>query len=151
MTPLEQWMAANEHSAFPPNIEGYWRPALELPLQARGKEAGEDFFYWKHNQCWKLPFPVVCTPSADYDKEAFLQVLFAALRDPATKSVAYRGFSMHRLLKNRANGSRELERGDWKWPIGYLHYIEMGVPPSRAFYKFLTGIDDPVLPTYGRS
>lgn len=139
MTPLEQWMAANEHSAFPPNIEGYWRTTLEV-------KPPPNIFVQEQKA---LPFPVVYQPEG-YDKVLFVVLLREMEKSPFTKSVAYRGISMNRLT-GEMNGNREYERGGWKWPQGYINYMELDVPPSRAFYKFITTLDCPSLPTYGRN
>lgn len=142
------WLAANENSAFPPNIEGYWRPALELPAEASAMQAGKDFFYWDHNKIWKFPFPVVYMPEA-YNQHLFLLLLEEMEKSPFTKKTAYRGYSKHRLT-GESNGNSTYEREDWSWPEGYINYIKLGVPPSRAFYKFITTVDCPELPSYGR-
>lgn len=141
------FMAANSKSAFPANTEGYWRKRLELPPESNSMVCGKPFMEWSQNKDWAYPFPVVYEPEG-YDKNLFLALLREMEDSPFTTKVVYRGIS-HSRLTGEAIGNCEFERDGWKWPQGYSHYIEAGVPPSRAFYRFVTTQDVPSLPTYG--
>lgn len=147
----EEWLEINGDSSFPPKIEGYWRPELKLPFNYGKTEAGQDFSYWDHNKCWKYPFPVAIKIEGFGTPEFFeFMMLLREMQDsPFTEKQAYRGWSNSRLT-NKQNGNSEYNRDGWKWPQGYMHYIALGVPPSREFYRFITTFDLPTLPSYGR-
>src|SRR5215475_13778990 len=49
------------------------------------------------------------------------------------KLTAYRGLSMCRLCRV-LNGNEEFEYGDYRWPSGFLHYVEVhNVRPPADF------------------
>lgn len=104
---------SNDGRFFPENVEGYWRPTI------KSKE--------------KLPFPIAFKPTG-YDKDEFLAAL-----NKIQKRANYRrdkGFSRHRWTKE-PNKAGEYSLSRWKWPEGYITYIEDGVPPSRKFFNFI--------------
>ncbi|MNR21039.1 hypothetical protein D3C85_1379150 [compost metagenome] len=125
-----------EGIAFPPQIEGYWRQYAVPPFSDRPFPMAADKYPW--------PVPM---ESEGFHKEGFLRQL-RFIQDQA-QCVTYRGFSRHRL-SGGMNGSAEYEHEGWKWPEGYASYVEMGVPPSQAFYEFVMGLPLLTLPTYGR-
>jgi hypothetical protein len=137
-----EFVEVNGEHAFPIGIEGYWRPGRDIP-------EGEDWSSDTKRATWHCPWPVIYEPEG-YEHDRFIVLLKEMEASPFTTSIQYRGFSLHRLT-GEINGSREFERDGWKWPEGYLNYIKMGVPPSRAFYRFVTSIDLYSLPKYGRS
>jgi hypothetical protein len=147
----EEWLEINGASSFPPKIEGYWRPELKLPFNYGKTEAGKDFSYWNHNKYWKYPFPVVIDIEGfgASEKFEFLSLLREMQESPFTARVTFRGVSKNRLT-GECNGNSEYTRDDWFWPSGYITYIESGVPPSRDFYRYITTVDLPTLPSYGR-
>lgn len=122
----EEWFKRiNGKSKKLPNIEGYWRSTFKT-------NGG-------------LPFPVPMAVEG-YSKGEFLKALRAKQR--AAKHTGYHGYSPHRWT-NSPNMSGEYKLGKWAWPEGYETYVKAGVPPSRAFYKFITGNTNSKLPTYG--
>lgn len=132
---LAEFLDANIDSKFPPGVEGYWRRQKELPQRNADAES-------------PLPWPVVYYDIDGYDMTLFLSCLKKLEDNPSVTVHNYRGVSINRL-NGRMNGSREYEYRGWRWPEGYRNYINMGVPPSRAFHKFVTGIYLPNLPSYG--
>ena len=110
------------------NIEGYWRRDFNKGLST-------------------LPFPVAMTVKG-YDKAKFMEALTVAEKKASNKP--QRGTSPNRWTGG-SNGSGEYHLNKWKWPQGIRYYLNQGVPPSRAFYEFITGKDLPGLPTYGRN
>lgn len=130
----------NSDSRFPENVEGYWRMSVEPNNRPPGSYAAEVATYpWPY--IWEIP---------EYDKQAFINRL-ADVEDLADKKL-YRGFSICRITGvNRGNA--EYTYKGWAWPNGYIEYVRLGVPPSRAFYAFIMGVpesDCMWLPTYGR-
>lgn len=113
---------ANTGLYFPKGVEGYWRPTI------KSKE--------------KLPFPVAFKPSG-YDKEEFLSALRKAER--RAKFTSQKGFARHRWTRE-PNKTGEYSLSKWKWPEGYVTYIENGVPPSRSFFQFIMKQDLETLP-----
>ncbi|MEG0869483.1 MAG: hypothetical protein RSD49_06570 [Hafnia sp.] len=140
--PLGAYQTANRHAAFPIAVEGYWRPGPEAP--AEGALSGVD-----SNSERNYPWPVIFEPKG-YEKTVFIALLKEMEASPFTERVLFRGISMNRLT-NEPNGCAEYSRDGWTWPEGYLNYIKLGVPPSRAFYQFVTCIDLDTLPDYGRN
>lgn len=131
----------NGESAFPDHIEGYWRQAVwpdkdKLSSNYDRKVAS-------------YPWPVVFDVEG-YNKDEFVgKLVMLKQLDPNANVVNYRGFSVHRIT-GAVNGIGEYVLYGWTWPTGYMAYLSMGVPPSRAFYKWVTGEDLPALPSYGR-
>lgn len=127
----------NEGCSFPENIEGYWRDNVDRTSEGDS-----------------LPFPIAM-PVPGYDRRTFYNQLMD-FEDTNTRASGRsgRGRSPDRWTGELIPGAGELvpRRGAKKfsWPIAYSSYIKRGVPPSRAFYKFITGEDNPNLPTYGR-
>lgn len=117
----------NEGYRFPDKVEGFWRFT---------READED-----------LPWPVIFRPQGFY-KTVFIANLHAV--ESRARRRYLKGNSFSRLTGD-ANGSMEYEFEGWRWPSGLSHYIEKGVPPSRAFYQFIMGSDLGTLPSYGRA
>lgn len=142
MNDRERYTEFNAASAFPEKVEGYWRVSGVLTTEPRSSYEAEQAKY-----PWPVPFQ---TPPEGYDQDYFLDRLLALEAHEETKVVAYRGSSPHRLDDGKNNGNSEFERDGWHWPAGYRNYIKLGVPPSRAFYQFVTGNDLDTLPTYGR-
>lgn len=132
----EEYERLNAGCRFPDKIEGYWR---------QDKDASDIGIKERLHLPWPVPFEV-----EGYNMEEFIGRLVMKQMDSRIKVERYRGISMHRLTGNH-NGNSEFELEGWKWPTGYVAYLTMGVPPSRAFYKFVTHEDLPTLPTYGRS
>lgn len=127
----------NEGCSFPENVEGYWRNSVD--------RASEDD---------SLPFPIAM-PVAGYNRRTFYsQLMDYEDVNARISGRAGRGRSPDRWTGELIPGAGELvSRKDGKrfsWPIAYSTYVKRGVPPSRAFYKFITGEDNPNLPTYGR-
>lgn len=108
-------------------VEGYWRPSFNKAMAS-------------------LPFPVIM-PVKGYNKTAFVNRL-KALQKQAKKTVA-RGDAPNRWTGG-SSGAAEYALDGWRWPGGLSYYLSAGVPPSRAFYKFVMGKDLPALPTYGK-
>lgn len=92
-----------------------------------------------------LPFPVVRKVKG-YNKKSFLELLKKKTsRAPKRRE---KGTSMNRWT-DESNGSITYGvRGKMEWPQGYVTYLKKGVPPSQSFYKFITGKENPNLPTY---
>ena len=107
--------------------EGYWRQRFD-------KEASS------------LPFPVPLKVPG-YSWSEFKNALAKA--QTQAKLETSKGTSPNRWAGSE-NGAKEYSLGKWRWPAGVTYYFSRGVPPSRAFYKFITGKDNPKLPTYGR-
>lgn len=116
----------NGTSAFPKNVEGYWRASL--------KEKST------------LPFPIVYKP-AGYDKKAFLEKLEKV--QSRADTAQSKGRSPSRW-DGTANGSMDYKYRGWIWPSGLMTYFKGGVPPSQAFYELIMGKELATLPTYGR-
>lgn len=140
MSSYAEFLSLNANSHFPNNIEGYWRPAMMKPEDIEMGREGQ-------MKSWEYPWPVIFSPEG-FNKVLFIEKLEAMERSENTSKTLYRGISPHRLLQNQMNGNAEFENGGWRWPQGYKSYIELGVPPSRAFYKFVTGIECESLPKY---
>ena len=107
-------------------IEGYWRLS-----ETRYENPS-------------LPFPVIFRPHG-FNRKLFLAML-DTVEDLASVT-QYKGVSVSRLTCE-SNGSKEFMHGGWRWPKGYRHYIENGVPPSQAFYNFVMGGELLTLPDY---
>lgn len=124
----KKWFAElNDGTAFPPKIEGFWRSNFKT---IKGYP-------------WPVPMSV-----PGYNRAAFVKALQAAQLKAST-GTGGRGLSPHRWTGEGNFNSEYMYKG-WKFPGGYITYIRQGVPPSRAFYKLITGEDNPNLPTYGR-
>lgn len=139
---LANFLEANIDSKFPKGVEGYWRRQKDVP-------SVENVIASKRLACEpesNLPWPVAYFDIDGYDLLFFLSKL--AMKEKTAQLNNYRGFSIHRLT-GKVNGSGEYESEGWRWPTGYRNYIEMGVPPSREFHRFITGIYLIGLPSYG--
>lgn len=121
----------NTGCSFPENVEGYWRQRRECSMD-------------RIRLPWPVPFEV-----EGYNKYEFVGKLIEKQMDNRVEVISYRGWSINRLT-GRENGSTEYKLDGWHWPVGYVSYLIAGVPPSRAFYEFVTGEDIPSLPDYGR-
>lgn len=135
-----EFLKVNFRCAFPKFVEGYWRKAERVD-----KEALQWRSQVERNES-RLPWPVVLE-IAGYDKEDFIARL-DELQAHAQKEL-YRGITVSRLT-GEPLGNAEYELNEWTWPGDYIHYLKAGVPPSRAFYKFVTDRDLDTLPKYGR-
>lgn len=105
----------NSGKVFPKNVFGYWRPGV--------KKSG------------RLPFPVALQVRG-YDKEKFIKKLKSV--QSSSKKTVYKGTAPNRWTGGNA-GASEYSKDGWRWPVAALTYIKAGVPPSKAFYKFITG------------
>lgn len=124
-----EWFATiNGNSVRRAKVEGYWRPSFNKGLSS-------------------LPFPVIMTVKG-YNKTAFVNRL-QVLQRQAKKTIA-RGDAPNRWTGG-SSGAAEYALDGWRWPGGLSYYLSAGVPPSRAFYKFVMGKDLLSLPTYGRA
>lgn len=129
-----QYNQLNKGCKFPDFIEGYWRAhAHERASYETDEQA---------NYPWPVPMFV-----EGFEPDAFLKKL--KLLEKVADKKEYRGVSKHRLT-DEMNGNAEFSFNGWRWPQGYKAYIEKGVPPSRAFYKFVMNEELEALPTYGR-
>lgn len=92
----------------------------------------------------KFPFPVAMKVRG-YNKTEFVKRLEA--KEKRMKPRMFGGHSRHRWTGEK-NGAREYidEKNKMRWPSGTITYLKQGVPPSRAFYKYMTGKDLPNLP-----
>lgn len=123
----EEWFTkVNAKSAFPRKIEGYWRQTY----------TGSG-----------MPFPIAFKP-VGYNKAAFARRL-KEIESSQAERTEFKGSAPDRWT-GKPNGAGEYSYRGWKWPIGYMSYVKRGVPPSQAFYKFITGEVLKTLPTYGR-
>lgn len=91
-----------------------------------------------------LPFPVALKLKS-FDLQLFL-VMLAAVESKAKKNHC-KGCSTHRWDGSK-NGSVDFQYNGWKWPSGYATYIQQGVLPSAAFYKFVMGYELEGLPPF---
>lgn len=116
----------NGDSKFPDFVEGYWRTSLDVKDE--------------------LPFPIPWAVKG-FNKTEFL----IALREvqESAKLERYRGLSLNRWTR-KAAGSAEYTKDGWTWPYAYGWYVERGVPPSKEFFRFITGKTCESLPSYGR-
>lgn len=105
----------NAGKAFPRKVFGYWRPSIS----ARGK----------------MPFPVAMDVRG-YDKADFLRQLTIKQRE--ARLTHDKGTAHNRWTGGNA-GSGEYSLLGWRWPQGARTYLRAGVPPSKEFYKFITG------------
>lgn len=130
---MTEFYRRNKDCRFPERVEGYWRSANTFypPIDPTQRA---------------LPWPVPVKEFA-FNRIGFLADLEKA--EIAAERELYRGFSRCRLT-GISLGNAEFVYKNWRWPAGYKHYIKMGVLPSAAFYKFITGEDHPTLPSYGR-
>lgn len=137
----------NGDSKFPEKVEGYWRNRETL-IEHSGPGRHTATFLDKQNA--DLPWPYIWQIPV-FPKQEFINRL-ADLEDVAEKKL-YRGFSICRITGvNRGNA--EYEHKGWKWPAGFIEYVRLGVPPSRAFYSFVMGVPESEcewLPTYNRT
>ena len=117
----------NAGCRFPEFKEGNWRRTLQ-PYDS------------------SLPWPVAIEV-AGYDKFAFIGRLYLVQRN--IKPTLYRGLTAN-LWTGKVEGMSTYSDGVWEWPGDFISYLEFGVPPSRAFYKHITGTDLESLPEYGR-
>ena len=125
--------ALNATSKFPKRIEGYWRNKEELPAPIQSGRSSFRTHYEKEVSLY--PWPVVMD-IPEFDRQDFINHLVEI--EEVLEQVLYRGMSFCRLTgENRGCG--EYEFNGWSWPAGYLEYIRLGVPPSRAFYNFIMG------------
>lgn len=121
----KEWQKViNSGCKFPAKTEGYWRDTF------------------KPGKSKKLPFPIISSV-AGYDKADFLEKLAKAQRSARKKH--YKGTSPNRWT-GKPNGSAEYSDGVFRWPEGYRSYVSKGVPPSKAFYKHITGKTNANLP-----
>lgn len=141
---LRDFQHANNDSKFPEKVEGYWRHSKdpeEQPTSMRRAYVEEVAgFPWP--VIWEIP---------EFDKQEFINRL-ADVEDELATMSRYRGISMCRINKV-SRGCAEYAYGGWRWPEGLIEYIRLGVPPSRAFYAFIMGIEEEnckYLPTYNR-
>jgi hypothetical protein len=128
MSGVEWFEAINGRSKAKSHIEGYWRPEFNAAMGS-------------------LPFPIIMDVKG-YDKAAFLAAYDGKVRE--SRQTAQKGFSRNRWTGGN-NGDVECHLGAWIWPKGLRVYFSAGVPPSSAFYKFVTGKTLPSLPLYGRT
>lgn len=98
--------------------EGYWKATFDSP---------ED-----------LPWPEPCTDAIwPLLKDSFLQRLASLELRCSDKVVQYKGMSICRLCQE-CNGSKESRYEGWRWPEGYMHYLEVhNVAPSFEFWQMV--------------
>ena len=123
----EYFEKINGKSKALPFVEGFWRDTYASKVNG-------------------LPFPVPMSVKG-YSWAKFKPML-EDFQDHSQTQPG-RGTSPHRWT-GKPNGGNTYMRGKWKWPSGLTSYFSKGVPPSRAFYLFVTGEDNTYLPTYGR-
>uniref|UniRef100_A0AB39CDW7 Uncharacterized protein n=1 Tax=Pseudomonas phage HRDY3 TaxID=3236930 RepID=A0AB39CDW7_9VIRU len=142
-----QFQHSNGDSYFPPMIEGYWRQHDVIPTYTGEKCNMKNYIARANAEC---PWPVVWN-IPEFDKQEFINRL-ADIEDEKAAETRYRGMSICRLT-GADRGCNEYEYRGWKWPGGFIEYVRLGVPPSRAFYAFIMGVseeDCKYLPTYNR-
>lgn len=94
----------------------------------------EGFWYSKDEP--DLPMPVENSIDPEL-KQAFLSALQEIQKQAEQEH--YMGWSDCRLC-DKMNGSRELYFMGWKWPEGYIHYIQdHNVAPTKEFHDFVVG------------
>lgn len=112
-------------------MEGFWRTAKE----------------WKKLDLYQ-PFPIPFTPR-NFNRKNFVAALQVIEKKAQTRKS--KGTSPHRWT-GKPNGDAQhqytVKGVTFIWPEGYINYIKAGVPPTREFYKFVTGKDLPSLPSY---
>lgn len=92
--------------------------------------------FWFNEDHPGLPHPQA-RDKAWKGKREFLAALSSVESSAHPKH--YKGWSTCRLCGCR-NGSVEYELGNWRWPVGYAHYVkEHNVRPSLAFQEFVLG------------
>lgn len=100
--------------------------------------------YWHESFRPDSPYPMpVSDPLFDQwvERQSFLDALSRVESQLATVT-QYRGWSNCRLCDCH-NGSREFSFLNWKWPIGFRHYIEEHrVRPTQAFQDFIRACDE---------
>lgn len=93
--------------------------------------------FWKEGEDSALPMPRARARSWR-GQGAFLTCLETAEID--AHAVHYRGWSTCRIC-GAHNGSSEFRLGNWVWPSGFRHYVEVhNVRPSLAFQEFIIQI-----------
>jgi hypothetical protein len=106
-------------------------------MAARDRDESTVVGYWSHSpDDSTLPYPQANPKpwNGQGDFVAKLKVIEQGIRAHRYgKLTAYRGFSMCRLCA-KLNGSEEFEHAGYRWPSGFLHYIEAhNVRPPQDF------------------
>ena len=115
----------NKGCRFPPDGAGYWR-ATALPLPTPG-----DIGAWGH------PFPVINTAQG-YKRMDFVKALRKLQDGPEVEKNVFRGLAINPWTgKSRTLATYRL--GNWTWRDDYIDFLELGVLPTREFYKIVTG------------
>lgn len=94
--------------------------------------------FWSTGEGSNLPLPTAVAGHWS-GRERFLGALHSV--EAKAGAAAFKGSSRCRICGGQ-NGSREFRWNGWRWPEGYLHYVEdHGVRPSLAFEEFILGIE----------
>jgi hypothetical protein len=136
-------MKPGSHSA---NIFEKVNGGIEFSTVIEDGRKYQRFGFWrsKINDKNKTPFPVAMKVPG-YSKSDFVKRLKAI--EKRTKTKVERGSAPHRWT-GKPNGNRTFfsDSKHMIWPEGTMAYLKAGVPPSRKFYRFVTGKDLPALP-----
>lgn len=145
---FQRFHELNAESKFPTRVEGYWRRHAVIP--PKDNFPGANMRHYVNTMGAEFPWPVPMEIEG-FDVQDFINKLVdIEEREGGAEKVLYRGFSICRLTGENL-GNAEFEFRGWKWPDGLVHYIRMGVPPSAAFYHFITGMELNTLPNYNRA
>jgi len=115
----------NLFARFPPDSAGLFRTtALPLPKEA---DIG----------AWTYPFPVITT-AIGYKRMDFVKAVRKLQDSPEVEKNVYRTI----YIDPWTGKSKTLcmyKLGNWTWRDDYIDYLELGVLPTREFYKMVTG------------
>lgn len=112
--------------------------ALHNYLNARSKSMVKVFGYWRATPSkgkGTLPFPVAF-PVKGYSWIKFKPKLSSWLK--GARKTEYKGTALNRWSGRNA-GATEYSRNGWRVPAGVIPYLSAGVPPTKEFYKEVTG------------
>jgi hypothetical protein len=92
--------------------------------------------YWYSRHTPQFPKPVPNDQPWEGQAE-FLKAL--SKKEVGGPQHRFKGFSLCRICEC-INGSTEYESGEWSWPSGLRHYVEVhNVKPSDEFIEWVLG------------
>lgn len=97
--------------------------------------------YWKNEDLSETKdYPIPIPHDYEFEfKQEFVDMLKRVQESasPRTRTVKYMGWSDCRIC-GCMNGTKEYYTDKWRWPEGYLHYIEKhNVFPSEEFFWYI--------------
>ena len=94
--------------------------------------------FWGSGRGSLLPMPQA-SETKWKGRALFLKRLHILQESGDTRAAHYKGWSTCRICGCN-NGSVEFTREGWRWPAGFIHYVEEhNVRPSLAFQEFVIG------------